>query len=365
MTEVARPSLLAAVVAALSLLFAGIAQASYPTGNLLQNAGAEDGSATADGNSVFTPPQWFTLDDSRVTAVLYGAPGFLTAQQGAAYGGGHSFFAGGPPEPGSTMSDSHVFQGVDFPNDVVAEFAGGRVQATLGGCLGGYADQDDFAQLEVTFLSPAPTVTVLMGPKANERGARTELLPRSVTGIVPEGTTQAQVRLEFVRLSGVNTSYDGYADNVSLILSPAGSLPAAPNCTTSTPGGGTGPTGPGAPAGGGPTTTPFVVARGSSNATLRSGRIGVVLACTAVNAPCSGGLRLSVPSLSAGASSVTLGSTAFTIPAGRITTVKVSLRRRAKVRVKRMSARRLGRLKVTANVTMGAASTKFSLRLRR
>jgi hypothetical protein len=98
---------------------------------------------------------------------------------------------------------------------------------------------------------------------------------------------------------------------------------------------------------------------------MRSGRVGVRLTCTSHDAPCSGSLRLKVPSLSASTSNVTLGSKPFTIAAGKTAPVKVSLRRRAKARMSRMSSRQLRRLRVTATVTIGAASGKFALRLRR
>jgi len=361
----------AAAVALVAALTLAAGAQGYPTGNLILNPGAEEGPASADGSTIFVPPYWIPKDAySRVTSVAYGAPGFLTADQGAAYGGGRSFFAGGPPEadPNIFPNESGIYQIIDFPNSVVAEFAGGRVQATLSGCLGGYGDQNDYAELEANFTGGTGIHFVrVTGPSGTERGGRTGLLPRSGTTVVPQGTSDILVYLTSVRTSGPQTYYDGYADNLSLILSPVGSVPPQPSCTVSGPGAPAASGGPGAPVGPGPApaVTTFLIARGSSKATLRSGRVGVSLTCTSHDAPCKGSLRVTVPSLPASASSVTLGSRSFTIAATKTATVSVSLRRRAKTRLAHMSARQLRRLKATATVTMGAASGRFALRLHR
>jgi hypothetical protein len=386
-TNLKRHCLSAALATSLSLVFAGTAGATIPPGNLLANPGAEDGTASSDGYDVYRPPGWSMSSRATITSIAYGAPGFLTADQGIAFGGGRSFFAGGPPNNGNSSAYVMV-QDVTLPAEVRGDVAAGAVQATVGGCLGGWANQNDFVEISAIvsgagageqFLFPN-----LKGPDANARNNQTDLLPRSVTARLPATTDKVSVRFDFEATSG---SYnDGYADNLMLILSPAGTTPPAPNCAAPMPPGGGGPapapapgsgsgsgsgpgtgtgTGSGGPAGPGPTFTPFVVSQGSSKATMRSGRVGVSLECTAHDTPCKGTVRLTVPSLSATASSTTLGSKAFSIAAGKTATVKVSLGRRAKARLNRLSSRQLRRLKVSAKVTIGTASSRFALHLRR
>jgi hypothetical protein len=339
------------------------------------NPGAEDGPGAHDSSEVVVPPGWtFLKPEYRMTAVYYGSPGFPTIEQGVALGGGHSFFAGGPaqPEGAEDQPTAIADQEIPLPAEVIADIDAGTVQATGGGCFGGYGTQNDSVVFGAYFEDSAGHTVgsdpvFIAGPGAKERGGQTKLLPYSDTRKVPAGTRFVQVRLLLIRESSAGRfDYnDAYADNLLLQLSASGSTPPPPSCSAPKAPGPSGPTGPGAPGGpAGPNVTPFAIARGSSRATLRSGRVGVSLRCDSGTSPCSGTLRLTVPSLSASVSSVTLGSKAFSIPAGRTATVKVALARRARARVKRMSARQLRRLKVTAKVTVGTASKQFALRLR-
>src|SRR3954469_3216359 len=71
------------------------AGAVVPSGNLVQNPGAEAGGGAANASDVAPPPGWGTT--SNFTAVKYGTSGF----PGQAAGGGTNFFAGGPNSAGS------------------------------------------------------------------------------------------------------------------------------------------------------------------------------------------------------------------------------------------------------------------------
>ena len=165
------------------LVAASPAGAVIPAGNLLvgRNPGTEEGSASSTGNDVFAPPRWTASNDAqRATAVRYGAPGFLTAAQGAALGGGRSFFAGGPP--GGSASESFdgslLSQRVSLPAEANGDIDAGGVQVTVGGCLGGNGNQDDYARLGAAAVSPGaqPGVTAPFfaeGPRAAERGMTT------------------------------------------------------------------------------------------------------------------------------------------------------------------------------------------------
>jgi hypothetical protein len=363
-----RHALGAAVAVSLCLVSTAVAGATIPTGNLLRNPGAEDGPAAHRDSEFFTPPGWVLEPaypppfQSQLTTIYYGATGgFPTIEQGIALGGGHAFFAGGPPQPPGTP-DEHgaaMDQEIPLPPEAFADIDAGSVQATGGGCLGGYADQDDNVRLAGVFRDSGgfalDTVIDLLGPDANGRGGQTKLLPVSGTVMVPAGTRFLWVRVFFNR-AGIERGYvDAYADNLLMALSRAGSTPPQPTCSVArapSPGPAPGP-------GPGPKVPQLRIARGSSKATLRSGRVGVSLKCTSPRrVPCKGSVRLSVPSL-------TLGSKRFTIAAGKTTTVKVPLGRRWRARLKHMSTKRLRQLEVTARVRVGSASTKFALRLRR
>lgn len=89
----------------------------------------------------------------------------------------------------------------------------------MSGWLGGYASQDDRAQLTVRFLArdSSELGSALIGPvHALDRGNETGLLYRESTGPVPQGTRQARVTLDAIWATGSN---DGYADDLGLVIS--------------------------------------------------------------------------------------------------------------------------------------------------
>src|SRR3954471_15629565 len=234
----------AVVVFCLALLTPGTASAAIPAGNLLKNPGAEEGSASSTGYQVFEPPEWIHENFEPATQVRYGAPNFLTAAQGAALGGGRSFFAGGPSRAPTGSYDlcvgcnwSAYKQTAIFPYDAQlgAAVDAGKVQYTLSGCMGGNANQDDYVYLEsVSYDEKGKPLGGfrLDGPKAAERGNLTRLLPRAQTALVPARARSIFVRLFFYRATG-SQYIDGYADNLDLRLTRAGSKPPGAGCTPS------------------------------------------------------------------------------------------------------------------------------------
>src|SRR4051794_30035577 len=93
--------LLAALALAV-LLVPATAGAQVPSGNLLVNGDAEAVPGSPDGTTVVPPPGWSA--DGPFTEVAYGAPDFLTTDDGASWGGGASFFAGGPDNAASAAT---------------------------------------------------------------------------------------------------------------------------------------------------------------------------------------------------------------------------------------------------------------------
>ena len=170
------------------------------------------------------------------------------------------------------------------------------------------------------------------------------------------------------------TYNDGYADNVSFSLSPAGSTPQAPNCGASTGAGGAGGggvTSGGATGGGGSATAlggtnPAVSLQRAARAlSLSRGRLSLPLRCAAPSGQsCAGRLSLTAH-LPGARRAIGLGSTGFAIPGGQTSTVKVRLRRSAARRLAARLSRRLRRLRVTATAEVVGVRTKFTLGLRR
>src|SRR3954468_5719955 len=117
-----------ALCTTLALLAAAPAEAAIPPGNLLVNPGAEAGPGSPDSSAIDPPPGWTVAGD--FTAVQYGAPAFLTLQDGAALGGGTNFFAGGNT-PASSGTQAVNVAGA------APEIDAGTVSATLSGLLGG------------------------------------------------------------------------------------------------------------------------------------------------------------------------------------------------------------------------------------
>ena len=89
----------------------------------------------------------------------------------------------------------------------------------LSGWLGGYAAQNDRATLTASFRDSSNDElgTATIGPVTRgDRDDTTGLQQRQASGDLPTSTAQIVVTLEATRASGLN---DGYADNLSLILS--------------------------------------------------------------------------------------------------------------------------------------------------
>jgi hypothetical protein len=353
-----------ALVVGLLLAVAVPARGTLPSGNLLKNPGAEDGPGSSDTTGVDVP-SWRSTG---ATAVRYGAAGgFPPADLGAALGGGKNFFAGGPENPTQINRDSSVLQQqFVIPASADGDVDSGAAIATIGGCLGGYGGQDDSARVSAEFFvvnQDLGSDLTAQGPNDAARGGQTALLPRASSGKVPVATREIEVFVVFDRHSGAGTYNDGYADNLFLTLTPAGTPTPAATCPQPTapvtpPGGG------GSPGGGGTPASPSLVVGGSSSARLSASRsrIAVSLACPAGGGPCAGTVSLTVPSLPH-ATSVKLGSASFSIAAGATSSVQVRLGHSAKRRLAHLSAKRLRRLRLTARVTGAGGSRSFRLRL--
>jgi hypothetical protein len=290
-----------------------------------------------------------------------------------------NFFAGGLPDKAhGDPSLVDLTQAYTIPTSAGADIDSGTTMVTIGGCLGGYADQNDSAGLSIDFKDgPDGDRTGLSwgvgGPTATERGNLTRLLPRVVSVPVPGGTRWLFVKLDFRRTSGPGTYNDGYADNLVLRLTPASSPLPTVSCGQPTPGGGGsgggggghggggtgGGGGGGGTGGGGEQRSPFPVLQRSHRAQVSRSKISVALTCDAHDATCVGRIALAARGLR-------LGSARFSVAPGATKSVRVRLGRQARHRLAALSRtkKQLRRLRLTAKVTVGFRSTTFRLRPR-
>jgi hypothetical protein len=177
-----------------------------PAGNLVRDAGAEDGGAWALAGGF--------------TAERYGNFPFPSAATAAALGAGGAFFAGGS-RPSATAS-----QTVDITR-LAPEIDLGTANAALSGLLGGYRADADAASLEATFRDPAGAAlgtVALAAPNAAERANATTLLARRRSDAVPPLTRSIDVTLRATRATG---GYDdAYFDGIGLTVTAPGAPPA-------------------------------------------------------------------------------------------------------------------------------------------
>jgi len=166
-------------------------------------------------NYTDVPDAWAAgwYDPGYLTVLQYDAPdGFPTSKDPGPDDRGANFFGGGGVSYDTELSQLIDVEALALPIDSGATYL-------LSGWLGGYAGQDDRASFTVAFLDPGGTNigSATIGPIwALERGDQTGLLYVETTGTVPQGTRQMEVTLDAIWDSGYN---DGYADNLSLVIS--------------------------------------------------------------------------------------------------------------------------------------------------
>lgn len=212
-----------------AILFVAVLLAAAPVvgsaatfgSNLVVNGDAE--SSTGGAGDPIGPVTGFTTT-GEFTVVAYAAGGgYPTAADPGPLNRGLNFFAGG-----SDATDSTGMQAIDVSAGSSA-IDGGASTFDLSAWLGGYASQEDHATITLTFLDAGGAALgsgAVLGPvTASDRGNVTGLLFRETTGFVPAGTRTIDFTLDLLRFAG--TADDGYADNLSLVLS-AGNVSGVP-----------------------------------------------------------------------------------------------------------------------------------------
>lgn len=130
----------------------------------------------------------------------------------------------GPPDRGTHFFSGSA-AGVDASATQIRDLTAcasvidtGQLPYTLSGYFGGFAGQNDTAQLTVSFLNAGGSAfaSQIIGPVTNtDRGNATGLLLRSFSGVVPVGTRYVIFTLQMTHRQGDN---DGYADSLSFSL---------------------------------------------------------------------------------------------------------------------------------------------------
>ncbi len=226
------PLIVVAALATAALACAPLAGAAIPQGNLVQNPGAEQPAAPASDTGVAPPAGW--SPSLGFTVMAYGRTGFPPTSVGDGIGGGTNFFAGGPG-----VASSGADQLVDL-SAAAAEIDAGHVDANLSAYLGGLGSQSDAASVTVTFSSDPGAdggqlgAPLTVGPvTAADRNDVTALLRRAASVTVPVGARSLLISIDTTRTDGAYD--DGYADNVSLVLSDNTQPPPPPPTTTTEP----------------------------------------------------------------------------------------------------------------------------------
>ena len=198
--------------------------------NLVVNGDAE-GSAGSPAGAFVGTPGWGNIE-GQFTAVPYDAPGgfpsVATDQVPANHG--YSFFSGG------NVGNSYARQ--DIPVSAIgAQIDNGNVTYNFSADLGGFYTDGDNATVDLLFLDASNAVIgtpKTIGPVTPaDRGNKTGLLPRSISGFVPPNTRTLHVNVTMTRSFG--TTNDGYADNVSVVLTPPNPTPTPTPTATPTP----------------------------------------------------------------------------------------------------------------------------------
>jgi phospholipase C len=193
-----------------------VAQAVTLGANLIANGDAESGPGITSSNQTVTIPGWSVTGGTPV-AIQYGASGgFPDASTPGPSNRGVNFFGGG------NDASASLTQTIDVSGNA-AQIDAGSIHYDLNGWLGGWSSQNDQCNLKVTFLnsSNSSVGSAQIGPVTNSnRGNVTEFLQRDAAGAVPSGTRSLKVVLTFTRHAG--TFNDGYADDLSLVLTQTG-----------------------------------------------------------------------------------------------------------------------------------------------
>ncbi len=181
--------------------------------NMILNPEAEWGFGESDVSPPVAIPGFIPVDG--LTVLRYGSPNGLPSLDVAAQiNGGGNFFAGGTSDISSATQLMNVFDAaalIDSASGVAYE---------LNGYLGGYADQNDYAEVSLLFLNENGIEVgseKLKPVNVTDRQNQTALLPRQAMGILPVGTRAVQLKVTMTKVE-TDVRNDGYLDNLRFVL---------------------------------------------------------------------------------------------------------------------------------------------------
>jgi CSLREA domain-containing protein len=186
--------------------------------NLIVNGDADTTGGSPTGARIGIP--FWAVSDA-FTAVPYNAAGGFpnVATDTIPANHGYGFFAGGNAASAfatQTISVSAIGSQIDT----------GKVAFTFSADLGGYLTDGDSASVIFNFLDGSGTRVgsgaYLPPVTPADRGNKTGFLTRAYQGTVSVGTRSIEVFVDMTRSNGVTD--DGYADNISLVLTPPPTL---------------------------------------------------------------------------------------------------------------------------------------------
>jgi hypothetical protein len=181
--------------------------------NLIVNGDAEADPLPAGGRTKIKITGWQI--EGNLVALSYGAPGgFPDAKTPGPAERGSGFFAGGPESEATAAR-----QTIDVTAAASAIDAR-QIGFVLSCYLGGMAGQGDMATLSCLFKDANEVILseTTLGPVTlADRQFSTRLLARTTQGRVPAGARSLVIILSMQRKDGAFN--DGYADNLSLVLS--------------------------------------------------------------------------------------------------------------------------------------------------
>jgi hypothetical protein len=209
---------------------AGTPAASAATnGNLLVNGHDSAGLCSSSGYEGMTIPGW-TITSGAPNVTCYNNTGGFPDASAPGAQPGQGMFTGG------THGNASMTQTADVSAAATAIDAG-TASYNLSGWLGAWSKQNDRADVVATFLNATggPLGTSQIGPvTATDRKNTTEFLYRSASGTIPAGTRTIKVDVNFIWTAGGTT--DGYAENLSLTVSPSVPTPVLTAPPSTVPG---------------------------------------------------------------------------------------------------------------------------------
>lgn len=220
---------LAATLAAGGILVPAALPAANLNENLLTNAGFENVNINASEGG-YNAVEILDWTDGTATGYAYSHDGSLNGAGGTipdyanggiytggtAPAGGGSFYFTSNATPGDVTAPGQFSQNIDLTGgDSGSLIAAGEAAITISAIFSSFATQGDFGTVHVEFLDGA---NASLGSVAVSDSDTTTWTANSTAGLIPQGTTTAQVSLFGTALGG---GPDGYIDNVDVQVASA------------------------------------------------------------------------------------------------------------------------------------------------